>query len=102
MFNERENADFNDSLTQGERMMGSCREYAANAGSESPEQAWILTDYDVWVANPNYTGEPVPHPEDACDDYEDDGQLTMYEEYQESLADLYGGDDYYDHSECCF
>jgi hypothetical protein len=26
--------------------------------------AWILSDRDVWYANPAYTGPPVPHPED--------------------------------------
>lgn len=94
MFNERENAEFNDSLTQGERMTGACREYARNAGSERPEQAWILTDYDVWVENPNYTGEPQPHPEDAMYDSEDDGQPSEYDEWQ----DYMGGDDW-DHGQ---
>jgi hypothetical protein len=40
------------------------REYATNAGSQCPERAWLLTDYDVWVSNPHYTGPRVPHPED--------------------------------------
>ena len=90
---ERDNAQWNDSLTQGERMMGACQEYAQNIGSERPEQAWILTDYDTWVENPHYTGEPQPHPE-SLDYDEDDGQPSTYEEYQ----DLHGGDDW-DHGQ---
>ena len=34
------------------------------------DQAWILSDRDVWYANPNYKGLPMPHPE--------------YEEYEEN------------------
>lgn len=41
----------------------SMREYAYNAGMDNPNQPWILTDYDVWVANPHYKGPPVDHPE---------------------------------------
>ena len=34
-------------------------------GSEKPEREWILTDYDVWVRNPYFTGTPTAgHPED--------------------------------------
>lgn len=32
------------------------REYAVNVGREKQDQAWILTDYDVWVRNPYYRG----------------------------------------------
>ena len=32
---------------------------------EKSDQAWILSDRDVWYANPNYEGLPVPHPEDS-------------------------------------
>ena len=39
------------------------REYAWNVGAERPDRAWILTNYDVWVANPHYVGPIVPHPE---------------------------------------
>jgi hypothetical protein len=38
-------------------------EYARNAGPYMAERAWLLTDWDVWVANPAYNGPPVPHPE---------------------------------------
>jgi hypothetical protein len=34
-------------------------------GSEKPEREWILTDYDVWVRNPYFTGVRTEgHPED--------------------------------------
>lgn len=38
-------------------------EFAWNAGAIDPERAWLLHDWDVWVANPHYRGPPVPHPE---------------------------------------
>jgi hypothetical protein len=38
-------------------------------GSEHPDQAWILSDYDSWERNPHYTGPEQRHPEDY--DYED-------------------------------
>lgn len=41
------------------------REYAHNVGETRRDQAWILSDRDVWYANPFYTGPAVPHPEDA-------------------------------------
>lgn len=47
------------------------REWAWNAGSQVPDQAWMLHDLDVWVANPHYRGAPVPHPE--ADDYDVEG-----------------------------
>lgn len=37
---------------------------ALQRGTENPEQAWVLSDRDVWHRNPFYTGAPVPHPED--------------------------------------
>jgi hypothetical protein len=46
------------------------REYAENVGREHKDRAWILTDYDVWVRNPFYTGPDQPHPEDYHDDTE--------------------------------
>lgn len=39
-------------------------EYAMNVGNQNPDQAWILTDYDVWMPNPCYRGGPARHPED--------------------------------------
>jgi hypothetical protein len=42
-----------------------CREYARNAGSDRPDKPWILTPWDTWERNPNYSGPPVTwHPED--------------------------------------
>ena len=41
-----------------------CKEYARNYGSDRPERAWILTDFDTWERNPFYSGPKVPHPED--------------------------------------
>lgn len=40
------------------------RAEAYGLGAEDTESAWILTDRDVWHANPFYQGPPVPHPED--------------------------------------
>ena len=40
------------------------RAEASEIGAQNPAQAWILTDRDVWHANPYYVGEIVPHPED--------------------------------------
>jgi hypothetical protein len=40
------------------------REYAFNAGIDRPNQAWILSHFDVWERNPHYVGPPVPHPEE--------------------------------------
>ena len=34
-------------------------------GMEKPHHEWILTDYDVWVKNPYFTGVATnTHPED--------------------------------------
>jgi hypothetical protein len=44
-------------------------EYAANAGAVRPQDAWIITPWDTWEANPFYVGPKVRHPED---DYEND------------------------------
>lgn len=40
-------------------------EFARNVGAQQPQQAWILSDRDVWYRNPSYRGPPVPHPEDC-------------------------------------
>ncbi len=42
---------------------------AALTGSQHPDQAWILSDRDVWYANPYYTGPAEPHPD--FEDFED-------------------------------
>ena len=43
---------------------------ARDAGSNKPQQPWILSDRDVWYKNPFYEGPEVPHPEDDEGDYE--------------------------------
>lgn len=40
------------------------RAEAWELGAARPDVAWVLTDRDVWHANPWYRGSPVPHPED--------------------------------------
>ncbi len=49
-------------------------EWARNVGwhDGNKESAWLLTDYDVWVRNPHYTGTPQPHPDSDYDDNEFD------------------------------
>jgi len=42
-------------------------EFARNTGSWQSDRQWILTDYDVWVRNPHYSGPPQRHPEDDSD-----------------------------------
>lgn len=55
MFNQDENyTPTNDDLL---------RQFAGVHGEERQDQAWLLSDYDVWVANPYYKGPPEPHPE---------------------------------------
>lgn len=43
------------------------RQAAVELGAGRPDQAWILTDRDVWHKNPYYTGPAVRHPEDDYD-----------------------------------
>jgi len=59
---EREEAEFVPS-TDSEWDRADARQ----TGSENPEQAWVLTDRDVWHRTPFYTGPAVPHPEDDVD-----------------------------------
>jgi hypothetical protein len=40
------------------------RQYAEGYGQDHPEQAWVLSDRDVWYRNPYYNGPAVPHPDD--------------------------------------
>ena len=39
-------------------------QYVAILGPQRPQQAWILSDRDVWYRNPAYRGPSQPHPED--------------------------------------
>ena len=42
-------------------------------GAEHPEKAWLLSDRDVWYANPYYRGPSVRHPElEGMDDDEEE------------------------------
>ena len=61
---EFEDAIFNESMAQGQRMTAASREFARNAGQDRPDEEWLLTDRDTWERNPCYEGEPGPHPED--------------------------------------
>jgi len=49
------------------------QEFACNVGREHSARPWILSDRDVWYANPFYTGPRVPHPEEdfeTAEEYE--------------------------------
>ena len=52
------------------------RAEAAELGAADPDVAWVLTDRDVWHANPSYVGPPVPHPEE--DYYTDESDWESY------------------------
>ena len=50
-------------------MSDAVREYTDFVGSENPDRAWILSQYDSWVRNPYYRGPAVQCPEyDGIDD----------------------------------
>jgi hypothetical protein len=58
---------------------------ARHAGTQRPEQAWILSDRDVWYRNPFYRGAPQPHPEADVPDEDDlDEDLKYRESYPTS------------------
>ena len=59
------------------------REAARELGAAHPERAWILTDRDVWHANPFYKGPAVPHPEDYLPN--DDPGAVLDEDKQHSV-----------------
>ena len=66
---ERENSDWNDSLTEGQMAVGAMREFAWNAGADRPNEEWLLTDRDTWERNPHFQGSPSPHPLDNPEDW---------------------------------
>ena len=41
-------------------------EWARNCGSDPHRigEQWLLTDYDIFVRNPHYTGSAQPHPDE--------------------------------------
>jgi len=64
------------------------RAAALEIGAENPDQAWILTDRDVWHANPYYRGPAVRHPEDDPEDADDEPYLkwSAFERWCECYA----------------
>jgi hypothetical protein len=60
---EYEDAMFFDSLPQGVRDRENELAEVRWVGAEREDQAWILSDRDVWYPNPYYKGPPVKHPE---------------------------------------
>lgn len=53
------NNDTDRTPTQGEAY----NEMVRNVCADNPERCWVLTPYDTWERNPNYTGPEEPHPE---------------------------------------
>lgn len=54
-----------DEQANGLATMGQAvKEYARNAGSDRPNQEWILSPWDSWERNPCYRGPVGRHPED--------------------------------------
>jgi hypothetical protein len=51
---EREAALFSESLPLTALTSEADRQYAAGLGEDRPEQAWVLSDRDVWHRNPSY------------------------------------------------
>jgi hypothetical protein len=43
---------------------------ARELGETNPDQAWVLTDRDVWHFNPFYVGPPIPHPEEITEGFD--------------------------------
>jgi hypothetical protein len=39
------------------------RDWAWAVGEDSPNRQWLLSDFDVYVENPHYQGEPQEYPE---------------------------------------
>ena len=56
--------------------------YASGYGADMPERPWILTPWDVWMANPHYQGPPIEHPEAAAN-------MEMAAEAAEPLGKAY-------------
>jgi hypothetical protein len=62
-------------------------EFGRNAGMDNPNRAWLLHDWDVWVANPYYVGPPVPHPEsDEAYDYDAEDAENLKAEMADKIA----------------
>lgn len=67
-------------------MSDAVREYARNAGSERPDQAWVLSPYDTWERNPCYSGPPQPHPEEYVSEEEAEAILAECKAVDEEHA----------------
>ncbi len=53
-----------DMENQDERYSAAERDHFDATWTRTNEDGpWILSDRDVWYANPAYTGPPVPHPD---------------------------------------
>jgi len=79
-----------------DRHMEAVREETYVCGAEHPDRPWILTDYDVWMVNPFYQGDPGPHPEldwgfDEIPEYTDE-EIAYLEEMHENRFDAYAND----------
>ena len=55
--------EYDEAATMYDTGIGAVRQWAQVAGERRPDQAWLLHDRDIWVANPWYRGAPEPHPE---------------------------------------
>lgn len=55
--------DWSDSLSDSQWRSAAVSQFAADRGQFRPDQAWILSPYDTWEANPHYMGPVQPHPE---------------------------------------
>ena len=55
------------------------REWVWNVGADCPEREWLCSDYDSWVKNPHYKGEPGPHPEQDPEEenYSKEGEVDF-------------------------
>ena len=72
-FEDAMEAEYEREMMEGDHMATpseAVAEFGYNAGMDYPDRAWLLHDFDVWVANPHYVGPPVPHPEEHPDDYD--------------------------------
>lgn len=52
-------------LTHAEALTIADLDDALDRGARDTDRAWVLSDRDVWHANPFYVGPPVPHPESS-------------------------------------
>ena len=53
------------------------REWVWVVGAERPDTEWLCSDYDSWVKNPHYKGEPGKHPEEDYDSEDEDVALPF-------------------------